>query len=99
MVIFAEWESFALFFFILYEHRKKLISLLATYLHRTVVTIIIYSINESEVLTVSSGWQISSLSISLMRKTTKGYARRGGAPRSSGGFGDLRTIIFSPCGS
>ena len=34
-----------------------------------------------------------------MRKTTKGYARRGGAPRSNAGFGDLRTIIFSACGS
>ena len=48
---------------------------------------------------MSSGWQISSFSISLMRNTTKGYARRGGAPRSSGGFGDLRTITFSVCGS
>lgn len=46
-------------------------------------------------LTVSSGWQISSFSVSLIRNTTSGYARRGGAPKTSGGLGDLSTITFS----
>lgn len=48
--------------------------------------------------TVSLGWTGSSFSVSLMRKITNGYAKRGGAPNTIAGFGDLSRITFSNTG-
>lgn len=48
-------------------------------------------------LTVSSGCKISSFSQSLIKNTTSGYAKRGGAPNTNGGFGDLNVIHCSLC--
>lgn len=50
------------------------------------------------VLTVSSGCVKLSLSSSRIKNTTNGYARRGGAPNTSGGFGDFNLTTISLCG-